>query len=42
MRVKCYYDGKRQFTTKGFSLSLDMILVYQIFKDLFSINIIPI
>ncbi|CAF3512691.1 unnamed protein product [Rotaria sp. Silwood1] len=27
---ECYYGGKCQFTTKGFSLSLDVILAYQI------------
>ncbi len=27
---ECYYGGKCQFSTKGFSLSLDVILAYQI------------
>jgi len=28
--AECYYGGKCQFTTKGFSLSLDVILAYQV------------
>jgi hypothetical protein len=31
---ECYYGGKCQFTTKGFSLSLDVILAYQIHPHL--------